>query len=201
MTDSVTYSRPYAEAAYKIAVETGALDMWSDNLSIMSHVVINGDVKAIIASPKVDSDKTLEFLNSFLSEENQMFSKFISIMIENKKVYYLDEVYRLFREMILDEQNTTVAEVETAYPLSDEQKNLLIKSLENQHNKQIKIDEVINQSLLAGIKISINNEVTDYSVRYKLNSMKEQIINNRYCLLYTSPSPRDGHQSRMPSSA
>jgi len=81
--------------------------------------------------------------------------------------------------MILDEQNTTVAEVETAYPLSDEQKNLLIKSLENQHNKKIKIDEVINQSLLAGIKISINNEVIDYSVRYKLNSMKEQIINNR----------------------
>ena len=81
--------------------------------------------------------------------------------------------------MILDEQNTTVAEVETAYPLSDEQKNLLIKSLENQHNKKIKIDEVINHSLLAGIKISINNEVTDYSVRYKLNSMKEQIINNR----------------------
>ena len=34
MTDSVTYSRPYAEAAYKIAVETDALDMWSDNLSI-----------------------------------------------------------------------------------------------------------------------------------------------------------------------
>jgi F-type H+-transporting ATPase subunit delta len=100
-------------------------------------------------------------------------------MIENKKVYYLDEVYRLFREMILDEKNTTVAEVETAYPLSDEQKNLLIKSLENQYSKKIKIDEVINQSLLAGIKISINNEVTDYSVRYKLNSMKEQIINNR----------------------
>ena len=108
-----------------------------------------------------------------------MFSNFISIMIENKKVYYLDEVCRLFREMILDEQNTTVAEVETAYPLSDEQRNLLIKSLENQYSKKIKIDEVINQSLLAGIKISINNEVTDYSVRYKLNSMKEQIINNR----------------------
>ena len=24
---------------------------------------------------------------------------------------------------------------------------------------------------------------------------------NKDCLLYTSPSPRDGHQSRMPSSA
>ena len=179
MTDSVTYSRPYAEAAYKIAVETNELDMWTDNLSILSRTIISGDVKAIIASPKIDSNKTLDFLNSFLTKENQMFSKFISIMIENKKVYFLDEVYRLFSEMILDEQNTTIAEVETAYPLTDNQKNLLIKSLEKQHDKKIKIDEVINKELLAGIKISINNEVTDYSVRYKLNSMKEQITNNR----------------------
>ena len=179
MTDSVTYSRPYAEAAYKIAVETNELDMWTDNLSILSRTIISGDVKAIIASPKIDSNKTLDFLNSFLTKENQMFSKFISIMIENKKVYFLDEVYRLFSEMILDEQNTTIAEVETAYPLTDNQKNLLIKSLEKQHDKKIKIDEVINKELLAGIKISINNEVTDYSIRYKLNSMKEQIINNR----------------------
>ena len=179
MTDSVTYSRPYAEAAYKIAVETNELDMWTDNLSILSRTIISGDVKAIIASPKIDSNKTLDFLNSFLAEENLMFSRFISIMIENKKVYFLDEVYRLFSEMILDEQNTTIAEVETAYPLTDNQKKLLIKNLEKQHDTKIKIDEVINKELLAGIKISINNEVTDYSVRYKLNSMKEQIINNR----------------------
>jgi len=179
VTDSVTYSRPYAEAAYKIAVETNELDMWTDNLSILSRTIISGDVKAIIASPKIDPNKTLDFLNSFLTKENPMFSKFISIMIENKKVYFLDEVYRLFSEMILDEQNTTIAEVETAYPLTDNQKNLLVEHLEKHHDKKIKIDEVINKELLAGIKISINNEVTDYSVRYKLNSMKEQITNNR----------------------
>ena len=179
MTDSVTYSRPYAEAAYKIAVETNELDMWTDNLSILSRTIISGDVKAIIASPKIDQNKTLDFLNSFLTKENPMFSKFISIMIENKKVYFLDEVYRLFSEMILDEQNITIAEVETAYPLTDHQKNLLVKNLGKQYDKKIKIDEVINKELLAGIKISINNEVTDYSVRYKLNSMKEQITNNR----------------------
>ena len=179
MTDSVTYSRPYAEAAYKIAVETNELDMWTDNLSMMSHVICSGDVKAIIASPKIDSEKTLGFLNSFLPHENQMFSKFITIMIENKKVYFLDEVYRLYREMILDQDNTTIAEVETAYPLTDDQKSALIQKLENQYNKKIKIDEIVNEYLLAGIKISINNEVTDYSVRCKLNSMKEQITNNR----------------------
>ena len=31
--------------------------------------------------------------------------------------------------------------------------------------------------------------------------MRVQYDNNNYCLLYTSPSPRDKRQSRMPSSA
>ena len=31
--------------------------------------------------------------------------------------------------------------------------------------------------------------------------LKVAIVESSDCLLYTSPSPRDGHQSRMPSSA
>ncbi len=179
MTDTVTLSRPYAEAAYKIASETKTLDKWSKSLSTLSSVVIDGEVKAIIASPKISSKKTLDFLNSFLSEIDPLFSNFINIMIENKKVYHIDEVYRLYREMILHDQNITIAEVETAFPLTDEQKKMLQQNLEKKHNKKIEIEEVVNHDLLAGIKINVDNEVTDFSVRFKLSTMKEQITINR----------------------
>ena len=179
MTDSVTFSRPYAEAAYKIASESGSIPMWKSNLLVLSNIVIDMEVKAIIASPKIDTEQTLKFLASFLSEQDESFSNFIRIMILNKKVYFLDEVYKLFDEMVLDDNNTTVAQVETAYALSDAQKTSIIKNLSEKYDKKIQINEVLNTSLLAGIKISINNQVTDYSVRNKLNLMKEQIINNR----------------------
>jgi len=179
VTDTVTLSRPYAEAAYKIASETKTLDKWSKSLSTLSSVVIDGEVKAIIASPKISSKKTLDFLNSFLSEIDPLFSNFINIMIENKKVYHIDEVYRLYREMILHDQNITIAEVETAFPLTDEQKKMLQQNLEKKHNKKIEIEEVVNHDLLAGIKINVDNEVTDFSVRFKLSTMKEQITINR----------------------
>tara|TARA_B100001057_G_C22460680_1_gene798711 strand:+ start:69 stop:608 length:540 start_codon:yes stop_codon:yes gene_type:complete len=179
VTDAVTISRPYAEAAYKIASEEKKLDGWSKNLSSLSSVIVHGSVKAIIASPKISSDKTLDFLNSFLSENDPLFSNFISIMIENKKIYYIDEVYRLYREMILDVENITIVEVETAFPLTDDQKIKLGNMLEKKHDKKIEIEETINQNLLAGIKISIDNEVTDFSVKHKLGLMKEQITTNR----------------------
>ena len=179
MTDSVTYSRPYAEAAYKIASESKSIPMWNDNLMTLSGIIIDMEVKAIIASPKIDSDQTLNFLASFLPQKDESFSNFLSIMIANKKVYFLDEVYKLFNDMVLEDKNTTIAEVETAFALSDAQKSDIVNSLTKKHDKKIQIHEVINERLLAGIKISVNNEVTDYSLRNKLNLMKEQIINNR----------------------
>ena len=179
MTDSITYSRPYAEAAYKIASESKSIPIWNDNLMTLSEIIVDMEVKAIIASPKIDPDQTLNFLESFLPQKDESFSNFLSIMIANKKVYFLDEVYKLFNDMVLEDKNTTIAEVETAFALSDTQKNDIVNSLTKKHDKKIQIHEVINERLLAGIKISVNNEVTDYSVRNKLNLMKEQIINNR----------------------
>ena len=179
MTDSVTYSRPYAEAAYKIAVESNSTSLWADNLMILSEVIKDAEVKAIIASPRIDENKSLSFLNSFLDKDDASFSNFLSIMINNKKIYFLDEVYKLFNDMLLKDQEITVAEVETAFALTESQKENLSKSLMKQHAQKVLIKEVINQDLLAGIKISVNNEVTDYSIRNKLNLMKEQIINNR----------------------
>ena len=41
---------------------------------------------------------------------------------------------------------------------------------------KIQIEEKIDKSLLAGIKISVDNKVTDHSVRYRLNLMREQIL-------------------------
>ena len=153
--------------------------MWNDNLMTLSGIIVDMEVKAIIASPKIDSNQTLNFLMSFLPQKDESFSNFLSIMIANKKVYFLDEVYKLFNDMVLEDKKTTIAEVETAFALSDTQKNDIVNSLTKKHDKKIQIHEVINERLLAGIKISVNNEVTDYSVRNKLNLMKEQIINNR----------------------
>ena len=43
------------------------------------------------------------------------------------------------------------------------------------------------------INVDVNQEANEY--------IKSLQVNQRSCLLYTSPSPRDKRQSRMPSSA
>ena len=54
--------------------------------------------------------------------------------------------------------------------------------------------------LLVSISIPVFNEAENIdALLERLNSLAE--TESKYCLLYTSPSPRDATLSRMPSSA
>ena len=179
MTENITYSRPYAEAAYKIAIEGQSTNKWKSNLLVLSKVLKDGKVQAIIASPKVTNKEALEFLLEFLPSCDKLFKNFLNIMIENKKIYFIDQISYLFNEMLLNEENITVAEIETAYELGSKQKEQLSNMLEAQFKKQIKIKEEINTNLLAGIKIKVDNQVIDYSIKSKIDSMREKLTTRR----------------------
>ena len=65
--------------------------------------------------------------------------------------------------------------------------------------------EVIDK--IASVKTGqADKPIEDIPMTFKVDKIKKEEITKRYgytypCLLYTSPSPRDGLLSRMPSSA
>ena len=67
-----------------------------------------------------------------------------------------------------------------------------------------KIEAIIRPFKLEDVKIALVNSgivgMTVSEVR-GFGRQKGQVERYRGCLLYTSPSPRDGTKSRMPSSA
>ena len=176
MTDVITFSRPYAEAAYKVAVNDNTIDIWLQDMNILGKAVKESRVKALLASPKIKKLDKIGFLTSLTNNKNELLESFLSVLIDNKKIYYMDSIFDLYQEMVLNNNNITIATIDTAFALTDQQKKSLQNHLEKKHNKKIQIDEKIDKSLLAGIKISVDNKVTDYSVRYRLNLMREQIL-------------------------
>ena len=70
-------------------------------------------------------------------------------------------------------------------------------------SESLKIEEDI--TLSAWVKRDASNYWTDYVIHvwdeYYTLRLDQRDNNSRFCLLYTSPSPRDATLSRMPSSA
>ena len=81
-------------------------------------------------------------------------------------------------------------------PFLVKEEKVLVIALESQDTKQItnSIKTVIKNCILTkGIKVE---SLPTFDIEYLFLN-----IRGKSCLLYTSPSPRDAHESRMPSSA
>ena len=58
MAEISTIARPYAQAVFDLAKEQSQLQVWSDTLSLLSHVVEDEAVKSVINDSKLlDTDK------------------------------------------------------------------------------------------------------------------------------------------------
>ena len=62
------------------------------------------------------------------------------------------------------------------------------------------MDMKIDEDIVVSIFLTSNNEIKKLNNQYR-NKNKPTNVLSFPCLLYTSPSPRDGCRSRMPSSA
>ena len=53
MAESVTIARPYAEALFRVAKESGNLAKWSEQASLLGQVAANPEVGSAISDPNV----------------------------------------------------------------------------------------------------------------------------------------------------
>ena len=177
MSDNYIYSRPYGEAAFKTAVEGNAIDYWSENLKTLASVVADKHIKAILADPKISQSTCTSLLLGFLDTmDNKNLSNFISLLLVNKRIFYIREISEIFDGMKANHKNVRIVEVETSHKLIPDQIRELKDLLKNKYQSDIEIEEVVNKQLLAGIKVKIDDEVTDLSLQNRFNQIKQQLI-------------------------
>ena len=63
----------------------------------------------------------------------------------------------------------------SAYPLTDEQRQMLQTRLATSLNASVVIHETVDPSLLAGATIKVGDKVIDDSMRGKLQQLKTQL--------------------------
>ena len=88
-------------------------------------------------------------------------------------------------------------------------KRLLVKSnfmelMMNRVVMQTAMNMSASRSYASSLTTSLNKDDVEEGVLYFnacVNMLFMGLANTKYCLLYTSPSPRDRQKSRMPSSA
>ena len=177
MSENYIYSRPYGEAAFKLAVEDKSIENWSVQLARLSTIVADSQTIDVLSDPKIDNATSLKFLLSFLDDvSNKNFLSFLSLLIETKRIIYMQEISEIFESLKFKYNNIRVVEVESAHEVSADQLDSLTSLLKDKYQSEVKVKLSVNKALMAGLKIKSNNEVIDLTIKNRLDQMKQQLI-------------------------
>jgi len=177
MSDNYTYARPYAEAAFKISLEDNSWKDWTHDLFLLTAIVGSEEIKEALANPKIANEERVKLLLSFFKKQtNTRLQNFLTLLLEKKRIVFMKEISEIFENLKSDYNKVCNVEIETPYALSSSQLKELENHLKLKYKSQIKINQVISKELIAGIKIKVNNEVTDLSIRNRLEHVTQHLM-------------------------
>lgn len=172
MAELATVARPYAEAAFSLANEGNALSKWAEMLRALSSVAQDAQMQAAIASPKVSVAQKVALFTGVCGDTlSDAGKRFVSTVVEAGRAPLLPQISAQFDALKNSAENTAVATIRTAMPLTAEQKSEFAQSLKKKFGKTIEIKETVDESLIAGAIITVGDRVIDGSAKGRLAAM------------------------------
>lgn len=177
MAESVTIARPYAEAVFRMAQETGAQGAWSARLQRLALIAQDGDMASVMGNPRLSTEQVVDLFISLSQDSDATLGSFIRTLAENRRLALLPEISRLFELAKSQEEGVKEAVVHSAFPIDEKQVAALLKELEPRFGTRLTARVEIDPSLIGGVRVAVGDQVLDASVRGKLDSMAVALNN------------------------
>jgi F-type H+-transporting ATPase subunit delta len=168
-----TIARPYAEAAFKLADEAGALGKWAEMLAALALVAADARVRAALSDPNLSDAQAAGLLISILSGKlDGAAENFVRVLAENGRLPLLPEIRIQFDALKNEREGVLEAEVHSAFELSAAQVTDLVQRLEKKTGRKVKAKVQVDKDLIAGVRITLGDKVIDGSARAQLGALE-----------------------------
>ena len=177
MAELLTLARPYAKAAFAYASEQGATDNWSTALNLLSAAVQDEAFSAYLNRPELTPAEQVSLFAKVLGEDQTpAVSNFLTMLAENARLALLPEIQAEYEQLKSQNNNVVDVVIESAFPLTSVQEQLLAHALEKKFEAQVNVSVEVNPALIAGVVIRAGDQVIDDSALNKLEKMRTRLL-------------------------
>ena len=172
MAELSTLARPYAEAVFRLARDAGDLKPWSGRLHSAAQVVVDAQMRALIADPNVPPARVSDVVISVLGAElGDKGINLIKVLAANDRLTLLPEIEAQFEALKAQAEGKLEAHISSALPLSDAQVAELAAALKTRYGRDVEMSVSVDPALIGGVVVAIGDRVMDGSVRGRLEKM------------------------------
>lgn len=174
-------ARVYAASLVEFGQEKNLLVDFEEEIKCISELVSEDkSFHLFLSSPGILREKKKDLVDRvFKGKISDFIVNFLNVLIENDRLYLLDDICVAVVERIdrvVGRERVTVTVAET---LDATLKSKIVATLKNTLKKEIIIHEVINKAIIGGIIIRIGDMVIDGSLANGLKKMKNTLLNSK----------------------
>lgn len=167
----------YAESLFDLAKEEKAIETYqSDMIKIhdifqdpaivqfFSHVALQDDIKVSVLNKSIEGQISTYVYN------------FLLLLIKKRRIKYIMSICQCFQSLCNEYFGIKVGKVWSAYELSKDEISKIEEAMSKKLNKKVQLKLIIDESLIGGIKVEIDNHVYDDSLSYKLEALRQELL-------------------------
>jgi ATP synthase F1 delta subunit len=169
----LTYGTALVEAARDVGKENQILE---EAQAVVQLIKDEPDLHQFINYPGVSADEKKEVLkNIFEGRICEELLNFLYILVDKRRTMNFGRIIKVYKSLVEREEGVSYGTVYSVVKLSDER----IAELEEQTSKllqmNVKLENELDPSLLAGFKVLVEGKIIDASYRKKFDELASQM--------------------------
>lgn len=168
---STEIAEPYAQALMSLAQDKNLSEQFGQDIRALQDLLKNSqDLRLFLESPVVQVADKKAVLEKVVGEDsNSYLKRFLLLLVEKRRIVFLEEVCQQYLELLRKLTNTVLAEVTSTTELSEEQRQSVAERVKALTGAQaVEIKTSVDPDLLGGVVIKVGSQVYDASLRGQL---------------------------------
>jgi F-type H+-transporting ATPase subunit delta len=177
MSEAVVAKR-YAEALFQLGNELSVQEQFVEELQTVKKVFeTNGSLYTILGHPRITNTKKKQFLDDIFQGLHTNIVNTLKILVERHRIAITPSMIEHYINLYNDARGIAEATVYSVRKLSNPERQALMASFVKRFNKStFVIHNIVDSSLVGGMKIRIGNTIYDGSISGKLKRIKQNIV-------------------------
>ncbi|UVD81850.1 F0F1 ATP synthase subunit delta [Mycoplasma iguanae] len=167
-----------SQALLEIAIEEKKLDVFKENVTYIKAIFSNNpELNTILKSYFISYEEKEKLINNIFKKViDSTFMNFLLFITEKKQIGLLLNVFEKFIAQVYKKQNITLGTIFSTKVLSQKDLKAFEKFIAQKLAKEVVLVNKIDPSLIAGIKIKVEDFIYEDNYKKQMEQMKNLIL-------------------------
>ncbi|HSP22878.1 MAG TPA: F0F1 ATP synthase subunit delta [Planococcus sp. (in: firmicutes)] len=171
-------SERYALALFEIAKKHGAsVEVEMDLREVQKAFTANPELLELFSSPKLEATEKKAVITKLFGQANVYVVNTLQLLSDRKRLKEISSIVDDYIRLDNADKGIEDAKVYSVSPLTEEQRASISSVFAKKIGKEaLRIENIIDPSLIGGLRLQIGNRIFDSSVSAKLERLQRQLI-------------------------